>query len=478
MIKVMIVDDELPIREWLLFVIDQIKEDIQVVACAANGEEAYEQFCRHLPDIVITDIKMPKMDGMELLRMIREYSDDTYVVILTSYHDFEYARTALKYNANDFILKNEISQESIKEVIIKFQLFRNNEPSIVVNKKVVDVLKDPDLLREFFVDDGQKNIVIFYANKRREKEMFNLNVEKGIIEVQEYDYDAEKKLLLLKMDLSYTTSHIYNKAREVAERISSILNTSVGVSGLEDDVVMAIERARCSWNLTFYSNDNIVINYSNESEEIEEQLKSQRNQVIEDAYKNTGNLEKQIENIIYMAEEGKYSDIDKLKNFIIDILNVHKLSHSKYQSKEYENNCNQIIIGIKEAFNKSELKEYITKYLELEEEINIPENYSQYMSLVRKYVKDHYQTIESISEVADYLHLHKDYFCRMFKEKEGETFTSYLTNYRIEKAKDLLLKTNMKVNEVAEAVGYSSLSYFSRVFKKKTKKNPFEYRSQ
>ena len=117
MLKIMIVDDELPIREWIEYVIRETGLPVEIVGIAANGRDAMECFRQHRPQLVFTDIKMPMMDGIELLRQIKLAVPQTMVVMLTSHNDFEYARDSLNYNADQFILKTEITKECLREII-------------------------------------------------------------------------------------------------------------------------------------------------------------------------------------------------------------------------------------------------------------------------------------------------------------------------------------------------------------------------
>ena len=97
--KVLVADDELPIREWLRITIQELGEDLEVLT-AGNGKEAFELYQEKQPKLIVTDIKMPRMDGLELLQKIKERDPKAYVVMLTSYGEFEYAREAIKYQAN------------------------------------------------------------------------------------------------------------------------------------------------------------------------------------------------------------------------------------------------------------------------------------------------------------------------------------------------------------------------------------------
>ena len=112
--RILIVDDELPIREWLKMSISALEGNTNEVCTAPNGKDAWEMFSKEPFDMVVTDIKMPKMGGLELLQKIKDSCGETYVVMLTSYSEFEYAREAIKYQANEYVLKNEITGRSWK----------------------------------------------------------------------------------------------------------------------------------------------------------------------------------------------------------------------------------------------------------------------------------------------------------------------------------------------------------------------------
>lgn len=105
MIQCLIADDELPIREWLVYALQKSSLPVEICAICANGDEARAAIEQHHPDLIITDIKMPGQNGIDLLRSIRAMDLPAYVVMLTSHDSFEYARQSLKYNADEYILK-------------------------------------------------------------------------------------------------------------------------------------------------------------------------------------------------------------------------------------------------------------------------------------------------------------------------------------------------------------------------------------
>ena len=116
MVNVLVADDEVPIRQWLEFCINKM-EGYHVVGSASNGAEGYSIFRKTNPDVIITDIRMPVMDGLEMLKMIRNLNPAVYAAVLTSHEDFEYARQAIKLGASEYILKIEITEESLRQVL-------------------------------------------------------------------------------------------------------------------------------------------------------------------------------------------------------------------------------------------------------------------------------------------------------------------------------------------------------------------------
>ena len=117
MYKVLIVDDEVLVRVGLKTTIDWEANGFMVVSEASNGEQGYEQYKKHIPDVIITDIKMPKKDGLWLVEKVRKENKSTIILVLTCYDEFSYARKALKFGADDYILKSEVEDEELVAVM-------------------------------------------------------------------------------------------------------------------------------------------------------------------------------------------------------------------------------------------------------------------------------------------------------------------------------------------------------------------------
>ena len=121
MFKVMIVDDEVLVRVGLKTTIDWEAIGFTIVSEAANGEQAYENYLKYRPDVIITDIKMPKQDGIWLVEKIRKEDADARILVLTCYDEFTFVRKALKAGANDYILKSEIEDEELIRLMLSLK---------------------------------------------------------------------------------------------------------------------------------------------------------------------------------------------------------------------------------------------------------------------------------------------------------------------------------------------------------------------
>ncbi len=157
MITVMIVDDEVPIRQWLEFCISKM-DGYQVVATAANGAEGYSLFRKMMPEVIISDIQMPVMDGLEMLGLIRNITHTVKTVVLTSHEDFEYVRNAMKNGVSDYILKTEITEERLREMLDKVSAGLETGSREQMENSREDLSDRNQYLRALVLQDYKKEI--------------------------------------------------------------------------------------------------------------------------------------------------------------------------------------------------------------------------------------------------------------------------------------------------------------------------------
>ncbi|MGX4599452.1 response regulator transcription factor [Faecalimicrobium sp. JNUCC 81] len=136
MLDILVVEDEAPIRDWVVYTISNISSNFKVLKSACNGKEAYELAVKLKPDVIISDIKMPIMDGIELTKKIKDVMPDVVVVLLTNYAEFSYAKQAISCGVYEYLIKSEIRPKELKELLdrIDSNIKNDKEEEILTNK--------------------------------------------------------------------------------------------------------------------------------------------------------------------------------------------------------------------------------------------------------------------------------------------------------------------------------------------------------
>ncbi|WP_122639062.1 response regulator transcription factor [Romboutsia sp. Marseille-P6047] len=117
MLNILVVEDEAPIRDWIAYTVDNISEEFKVLASASNGKEAYELAVKFNPQVIISDIKMPIMGGIELTKEVKKVMPDTYIILLTNYAEFSYAKQAISCGVHEYLIKSDIRPKELKDVL-------------------------------------------------------------------------------------------------------------------------------------------------------------------------------------------------------------------------------------------------------------------------------------------------------------------------------------------------------------------------
>ncbi len=469
--KVMVVDDELPIREWIRMMIQKVEREIEIVACVSSGEEAYKSFVTYNPDLIISDIKMGNMDGIELLEKIKSIKKDIYFVLLTSHNDFDYARKALKYGANEYILKTEVTIESIEKIIDNYVSGMEK-----VEKKKIYI----EEVYEWEENTYKTYFAICYRNEF--DKAFNEfgSLEKVRLLGSYYDR-SENCYQLVEGGDGVSNVSQYNEVLIAAKNISSIYSIPVGMSGMSSTPKEAFERAREAYELNFYQDDigvNVYAKHDNFT--VKEELMKTQQECIKAIYNdNYYKVKMCFEDMVQLTKQKKYSNVKEVKNMVVDILYAYKLSLLSLGSievqKEIEDKKNQV----REATKLSVVYSVVLQLFTATEEGSMNNTtYSIYTKKAIAFVQKNYSDNISLVDVVDELKINTEYFCRVFKKETGKTFLTYLTEYKVKKAQELLAKTDYSIQEISDRLGYSSVAYFSKVFKSKTGKNPLQYRKE
>ena len=205
--RILIVDDELPIREWLKMSISALEGNTNEVCTAPNGKDAWEMFSKEPFDMVVTDIKMPKMGGLELLQKIKDSCGETYVVMLTSYSEFEYAREAIKYQANEYVLKNEITAEVLGQIMENYHESKKSRKEVEKPRYIKDLLTNPHLAETFPVKkkEGEHIFTAAFAEKESDKAVFESFLNAFVLRIEPCFYEKDISVWVCSYKNSYST---------------------------------------------------------------------------------------------------------------------------------------------------------------------------------------------------------------------------------------------------------------------------------
>lgn len=509
MLKILIVDDETPIREWIEFCIKKKAELYEIVGLASNGMDALEIFQSTMPDIVFIDIKMPVMDGMELMKQIKLLKPTTEVIVLTAYDDFEYARSALKYGALEYVLKSEINDEIIQKILIKASQILNSSRENDSNNFDTIYWKRETFLRQLIAQNGNtvevlekdlleqninlKNHSIFAVALKYSQVDQGGNFSRDFI-IPSHDavqnmfgfiYDKNIFLLLANVICSHSLTEQLNILFEFASELRKNYQCTIGVStirfGLKYIPVVVDEAVR-QLNQAFYNGEGTINQMISGSDHtaLLSQLEAKQNSIKEAINLNGVNaVEESFKQLFAFIQASKINNISEVKkmccqmiDFIYDYVGIDRVVglNSLYKINEEITKLNSFQL----------LKSYMLYKVNdaLGGKLKEIKNYSRAIAKAVDFINQHYTESINLTDVAVAVHLNSEYFCRLFKEETGRNFSNYLANLRLNKAVELLRNSDHKVSEIAGLVGYSNLSYFSTLFKKYYGISPFDFRNK
>ncbi|AOY77680.1 response regulator transcription factor [Clostridium formicaceticum] len=529
MYKVLIVDDEVLVRVGLKSTIDWESLGFSVVAEASNGEQAYEAYLLHKPDVILTDIVMPKQDGFWLTRKVREKSQRVKILILSCYNDFPYVREALKSGADDYILKFEAEDEeliktmsAIKEsldaegseeednnyakkeadtniIALKVELFEDLlNPNIPIDDKLLSrcshlnflLQESRFVLTTFFRDDGERKMDC----KDQDWQHMNnaiIHLASSVIEQKKITYLVKETndqflFILSKKDMSTVQiQEVVELIRTSVTQYFDIPLSAIISQSFEDirEVYQVYEDIILKAEQLFYIDESCVINAFE--------------RVVQDV--NIFSVKKSYEQslIKYINEENQkeaFEVIEKTEAFFrgntVKGVEV-KLFYSNMLSNVFERYYHYFIeedkakdytYYHKRMMAATKIKSVVTLMKEII--VMIINNVKSYRNnnsnhVIKEaidYIENNYQKKISLKSLSEHLNLSKHYVCNLFKKETGENVSLYINKLRIEKAKQLIIDSNCKVKEIYDDLGFSDQQYFSKTFKKITGMTIMQYK--
>lgn len=487
--KVLIVDDDYIIIKGLEKLIDWDKLNMEIFAVANDGQEALSILEKTPVDIVITDVNMPQLSGIDFVKKAREVQMYFQLIIISGYQNFDYAKSGMDLGAVNYLLKpiDKVELErTLEEVAARIVALNHENELINMNYKVnlrnwlnqsglsMESVSRLELLRDdyifFVVDIGSVE-----ANKQAEV----------VNRIQSsYDYilihRIDQFLLLLTLEeqqkadveaILPDSSHI-----ELIDNASSLVEVKRIYQQLQNSLL----------NYKFYYYDNnkekmslqSIVDFLSESyvqtfsQDMIEELSSQ----IQKIYKAIDTY--QIQDTFMLFEEF-ISMIRHNKVPVAEVIQYFQSIVIYYSTKNQVDDLElyEVIHQLADDTSFQEKISIVRKIIAAARTTQREKVYSPAVQDILSHVEDSYDEDISLKQLSEDLHINVMYLGQLFKKEVGMSLSKYLNNYRIEQAKKLLTETNLAVAEIGFKVGYQNQAYFYRVFKSSENKSPKEYRN-
>lgn len=516
MYKVVIAEDEMFVRLGIKMSVDWEKLGMEVAADVENGQQALEAWESFQPDIVITDIKMPVMDGIELIRRIRQKDERTRFIILSCLEEFNTVREALSLGVSDYVLKLTMTQEDMEKVLekVKRELVvmdrsQKTQENGIERKRFEDSLRNflyyrLDMgqewkmkIREQFSDPEKQMQMValeidhYMESKRIFNDSYGSILDSAVENILSELLVEENHILLPEKDcrfivileeeqdseiLSLQMSQRLEKMREVLKRcVKSTVSFAISQRGNSCDELYEMYH-QCGQALEkkfFYGLDRNNVFAAQSPHDCRMLIHRKMGRLIQKL-----KMDEAAAGRFHEAEEGfcQHENPVTIRHYFEHGINVEMCrilpeGQQRYQITEQfmtRLKDSQTFDGVLEVYESC--MEYLQGSTEEQALLSKP------IKDILFYISLHYQEDITLDQVSQMVELSRTYVCGLFKKELGVNLTNYIMNYRIEKAKELLRSTNLRSYEIAEKVGFLDESYFSRTFKKVTGQSPNSFK--
>ncbi|WP_342437994.1 response regulator [Paenibacillus sp. FSL L8-0436] len=535
MLTMIIADDEPFIRRSLIHGFKWQEEfGLEVIGEAADGEEAYELCMKHTPDILFTDIMMPFLNGLQVAEKLKAAGCPTKIIIISGAQDFSYAQSAMKVNAEGYILK-PVKLGEVKDIFHKViaRIHHERDNQLHLNQLKKQLHDNMPLIREKFL---QNLIAGLYRNEGEiwEKiDYFALPFKRedpltvGVLQLDDYGAAVDKFTEEYKQLLYFSIQNIMSEClnshpcgigfvasenefimifcpgeEPASDSISSLceqiiasikeylrLDASIGIGRtcmLAGQIENSYKDALAALAYKFYTGHASILHIKDiqpDTETLQSTFFYKFHAQLMNELK-AGHTDKVMELLetLFTMLEGPKLQIGYVQSICAEI--IFTSARALYEiDEEIERVLNDRITIMDTLYiqkNIGGLKSYmLSLFHDLSAYVagkNTSKN-SRAINKIRSIVQEGYAQELSISRIAEEVFLTPNYISLIFKKETGETITDYITKIRMGKAKELLQTTDLKVMEISERVGYENPHYFSTVFKKTVGVHPLKYRS-
>ena len=514
--KILIVDDESFIRQGLKNNINWNHYGIHEVLDTDDGEKAVDMALKYSPDIILTDVRMPRLNGIEFCNKVREFLPEVPIIIMSGYSDKEYLKAAIHLKAISYVEKpidlKEIN-DALTESILQANIIKNNS-----NARQIQTRESQSrlavLLSRSATDDGSNKLALIQELSLHltestlcetlilesdapimdtdmewlETYIFQFqqrNEERRIHSLYSFKYDH---FILFHLYSNMGDSHIFSTAKELLQTFLEKLSERFTFTAAVGPVVTGYEALASSYSAanillesSFFSTPGTII-HEQHTRPYSPELTDHYLHDFADALENSDNahlksiIQELLENLTdcvgFLPSQAK----DLYFRMISNIDGLAAKRHITLSDQNTEGSWGQISA----ARNLNQLQELLDSRLEeYLQAVSEQKDENPQIGMIKEYVRKHYDHYSlSVKEIADFVGLTTTYVCTLFKNETQITINQYISDYRIERAKRLLEDPRNKISDIAEKIGYADSNYFGKSFKKLVGLTPSEYREK
>ena len=537
MLKVFLVEDEVVMRNGIKNNIPWEKEGFEFVGEASDGELAYPLIKKEKPDILITDIKMPFMDGLELSNIVKKEMPQIKILILSGYNEFDYAKQAINIGVTQYLLKPISSAkllEAVKEVAALIEKEREYDRVMQRYKKEMEEnvhLEQQKLWNELvsnklttaeILEGGQKVGMDFTAPVYQ---VFLFKIMQGgdstgcsrdTIEVSDqilqmssswrdvltFERSSEGWVFLIKAQSEKDAGTCLQMCEKELTHLVNAYSSLEYFGGIGrvvhrlGDIPISYQEAGKAFASRFFTEPNQILHstdvqglHSGDKERIDvSNMRSKKKErELVDKFLRSGTQE-EVDNFLdeYFLDIGEqnYQSMLYRQYVVMDLyfMATDFLAGLKISTKEMPEGYRDINEFVAAASSPEKMRLQVsrlfTETLKLRDGHSM-KTYGAVLEDAREFIKENYYRDDmSLNTVASQVNISPSYFSAIFSAQTGQTFVEYLTQVRLDKAKELLMCSNMRTAEIGYEVGYKDSHYFSYIFKKIVGCSPKEYKNR
>lgn len=508
--RILIVEDEVNAREGLAELLGKISPEYIVCGKASDGEQGIQMADALKPDLVIADIEMPRLNGLEMIEAIKELGQEPLFVLLSGYSDFKYAQRGIKLGVDEYLLK-PITYSNLKNIMMemgdklsakqaKASMAENALPKEDLLKEVLlgseRICELAYKILEKSVKPGRNMFLAGFHFRHKSTETQQRLIHQLVDFLDFYRMKTYFYSFIKEYNIVAVLIHTSTELPEIIKMLKYNLLFSFSRNDLNDVSISMLElnelceikyalnklEALSKWSLIFGTKEILWLEFIQNHKKSEciypRSIEAEAQHAVQNNdYGRLSEINRKLVSYLKRDVCDPFKALDFCSRYVFSIISYLALLKGSNNSSLMEPEGQGILELIKNSCTLQELEEHLCYFVEkiCQQEDEGAKIKSLPVRKAVNHIEEYYNDRISLEEIAAKINITPEYLSRLFTKEIGKSFSDYVKEYRIEKARQLLLNDKMKIYEIAEKVGYSDPKYFCKIFKEVTGLSPKEY---